>query len=124
MHRLHGLESCTSSPDQMLEGEELPQLEVYFVGSVSKRNDRKPAGNAAIVLGPADSTGKRLEIASNNIALPEISNITATEGHAASLGVPPLEFPLHHPFLRRQPHHYQTLHRLNQQTTFTHPYCN
>ena len=40
---------------------------------------------AAIVLGPANNSGQRAVIASRSVALPGITDSTATEGHAGSL---------------------------------------
>ena len=73
------------SDDPVLGGEELPHLEIYFDGSVSTRDGRKHGGMAAVVLGPAKNSGQRTVIASRSVALPEVTDSTATEGHAGSL---------------------------------------
>ena len=71
--------------DPALGGEELPHLEIYFDGSVSMKDGHKHGGMAAIVLGPANRNGQRAVVASRSVALPEITDSTATEGHAGSL---------------------------------------
>ena len=77
--------SVAFADDPVLGGEDLPHLEVYFDGSVSITDGRKYGGMAAIALGPANHNGQRKTSASRSVALPAVTDSTASEGHAGSL---------------------------------------